>query len=415
MALGRSKRILVIDDDPFMCRLMGHMLARLGYTDVLTHDGARSAAAALEISSDSVDLILLDLNMPGVDGIQFLRQLAEMNYRGSVVLVSGEDEQVLQAADVLVQQHRISSLGHLQKPVRPELLGELLERWKPVAQPGPEPTHKVYAAADIERAIAGEEFVTVYQPKVAVADGTLVGVEALVRWRHPTDGMVFPDRFIDVAESHGLIQDLTRLVLASGLKQARAWYEGGLTVHMAVNVSMDCLSSLDFPDVVGDYAVAAGVPATDVVLEITESRLMPRITSVLDVLTRLRLRRFQLSIDDFGTGHSSLAQLRDIPFCELKVDRGFIHGASGHGKRRAICEASCNLARQLGMKTVAEGVEDRDDWDFVRQQGFDLAQGYFIAQPMRGADLPAWLEGWKAKAVGLATRGDKAPTDRHEI
>jgi len=405
MSLPRSGRILIVDDDPFTCDLLGHMLARLGYTDVLTHSEARSAAESLGVPDAGVDLILLDLNMPDIDGIEFLRQLAKLNYGGGVVLVSGEDEQVLQSADALVQQYRIRSLGHLRKPVHPELLKSLLEAWQPAAVPGPERTPSNYTAADIRRAISRQEFVTMYQPKVAVADGALVGVESLVRWRHPEDGMVFPDQFIGVAETHGLIQGLTRLVLSQSLRQARAWRNEGMALHVAVNVSTDCLGSLDFPDAIDAEARAVGVPAQDVVLEITESRLMPRIAAVLDVLTRLRLRRFRLSIDDFGTGHSSLAQLRDVPFGEIKVDRGFIHGASRHEKCLAICETSCELARQLGIGIVAEGVEDRDDWEMVRRLGFNVAQGYFIGRPMPGIALAPWLERWKKHVAGMATAG----------
>jgi EAL domain-containing protein (putative c-di-GMP-specific phosphodiesterase class I) len=127
---------------------------------------------------------------------------------------------------------------------------------------------------------------------------------------------------------------------------------------------------------------------------------MPDLRTPLEILTRLRLKRFRLSIDDFGTGHSSLSQLRDIPFDELKIDRGFVHGACSNERVRAIYNASLSLARQLGMEIVAEGVEDRDDWDYLRQTGCDLAQGYFIAKPMPAADLPAWMEAWQERLRG---------------
>jgi EAL domain-containing protein (putative c-di-GMP-specific phosphodiesterase class I) len=270
----------------------------------------------------------------------------------------------------------------------------MIEKWAPSEHRGVRSTVKTYPADQVRRAIDNLELLNVYQPKVAVATGKVVGVETLVRWRHPTDGMVYPDQFIGVAEEHLLIDGLTQVVIGSALAQARRWQDAGLALHVAVNVSMGNLTSLKFPDMLADLAAEAGVAAPEIVLEITESRLMPKIVAVLDVLTRLRLKRFRLSIDDFGTGHSSLAQLRDIPFDELKVDRGFVHGASSNEKKRAICDASLGLARQLGISVVAEGVEDEEDWRFLRREGCDFAQGYYIAKPMAGQDLPTWIETW---------------------
>jgi EAL domain-containing protein (putative c-di-GMP-specific phosphodiesterase class I) len=173
-----------------------------------------------------------------------------------------------------------------------------------------------------------------------------------------------------------------------------------MAFHVAVNVSMANLKALDFPDLVAGLAASAGVLPQSVVLEVTESRLMDDLGVVLEILMRLRLKRFRLSIDDFGTGHSSMSQLRDIPFDELKIDQGFVHGAYSNERVRAIYNASLSLARQLGMEIIAEGVEDRDDWNFICQTGCEIAQGYFIAKPMPAADLPAWMEAWQERVNG---------------
>jgi len=387
-------RILVVDDDAVVLELLRHMLAKLGFGDVAAFPSGGEALGWLDAPVHGVDLILLDLNMPEMDGVEFLRKLVERRFTGSLVLVSGEDEQVLQTAESLVRAHRITSLGHLKKPVRPDALAAMLEKWKPGKQRGARGAVKTYTPDEVRRAITDRELVNVYQPKVAVATGKVVGVETLVRWRHPRDGIIYPDQFIGVAEEHNLIDELTHVVIAESLAQARLWLDAGLALHMAVNVSMDNLISLSFPDVVAEQAAKAGVTAPELVLEITESRLMPKLVTVLDVLTRLRLKRFRLSIDDFGTGHSSLAQLRDIPFDELKVDRGFVHGAANNERKRAICDASLGLARQLGISVVAEGVEDQADWRFLRNEGCDFAQGYYIAKPMPGPELPAWILAW---------------------
>lgn len=186
-------------------------------------------------------------------------------------------------------------------------------------------------------------------------------------------------------------------VLIAALRQTRLWHDAGLKLRVAVNVSMHNLARLDFADFVIDQIVHFGVPAESLILEVTESRLMTDVLAPLDILTRLRLKRISLSIDDFGTGHSSLAQLREIPFDELKIDRSFVHGVALDKTRQAIFGASLGMARLLGMKTVAEGVEDRADWDFLRLQGCDLARGYFVAKPLAAEKLPAWMADWESR------------------
>ncbi|MGS0755711.1 EAL domain-containing response regulator, partial [Roseateles sp. GG27B] len=319
--------ILLLDDEQFMRKMMGRLLANLGFSQVTCCESGQAALDWLDRTQQPPDLILLDLNMPEMDGLEFARHLVERHYSGQIILVSGEDTRMLQAAEKLVRAHQLSVLGQLRKPVTPEALSALLDKWSLSAPTRRGAAKKVYGADELRAAIDNGELVNYYQPKVAVATGKVVGVETLVRWRHPQDGMVFPDQFIDVAETHGLIDDLTRVVLTGALAQAKRWQDAGWALRVAVNVSMLNLQALNFPDFVVELAAQAGVPQQKLVLELTESKLMGDLRAPLEILTRLRLKRVGLSIDDFGTGHSSLAQLRDIPFDELKIDRGFVHRA----------------------------------------------------------------------------------------
>lgn len=391
-------QILIVDDDPFTLKLLNRMLANLGFPAATACDSGRAALEWIDDSGNHPDLILLDLNMPGMDGAEFLRHLVERRYDGGLILVSGEGERVLQTAENLAHAHRVALLGSLRKPVAPEGLAELLGKWSPPSHNQPAATAAVYGADELRAAIAGGELVNYYQPKVDVASGRLVGVETLVRWQHPHDGMALPGQFIGVAEQHGLIGELARVVLAEAFAQASLWQESGLVLQLAVNVSMDNLAAPEFADAISALATAAGVPPQQVVLEVAESRMkLEDLSAPLETLTRLRLKRFRLSIDDFGTGHSSLAQLRDIPFDEIKIDRSFVHGASSDVTVRAKYDANLSIARQLEMEVVAEGVEDRADWDFLRSTKCDLAQGYFIGMPMPAADLPGWIQCWQMR------------------
>jgi EAL domain-containing protein (putative c-di-GMP-specific phosphodiesterase class I)/ActR/RegA family two-component response regulator len=402
-------KILVLDDDTFMLKLLARMLADQDYTTVSTCTTGRDALAWVGHPDGPPNLILCDLNMPEMDGVEFVRKLVERSYEGSLILVSGEDERVLKTAEKLVKAHRITVLGRLHKPVTPHGLGALLKTWTPPSKGQARATGKTYGAEAVRVAIAQGELVNYYQPKVAVGTGVVVGVETLVRWQHPVDGMVYPDQFIGVAEAHGLIQGLTRVVLTQALAQARIWQEAGLGLRVAVNVSMDDLNSVAFVPWVAGVAGDAEVRPQDVVLEVTESRLMGDQRAPLEVLTRLRLKRFHLSIDDFGTGHSSFAQLRDIPFNELKIDQTFVHGAWADPTIRAIYDASLGLGNQLGMQVVAEGVEDQADWSFLQATRCHLAQGFFIGRPMPAAAIPAWMVSWHERR-GVTTPAPAVPS-----
>jgi EAL domain-containing protein (putative c-di-GMP-specific phosphodiesterase class I)/FixJ family two-component response regulator len=400
-----TARIMLVDDDPFMLKLLARMLARLGYWQVDCHASARLAIDQLTSSGKACDLIFLDIHMPGMDGVEFIRRLADCHYAGGVVLVSGETNRILESVGKLVDAHHLNSLGQLRKPVKPAELARVMSRLQArSASAAPQDlARRSYPVEQLRAAIHGGELVNHYQPKVSLATREVVGVECLVRWQHPQDGLVSPDEFIAMASAHGLITDLTKVVLAGAMAQAKSWLRAGHDLSVAVNVSMDDLASLDFPDVAAAMARAAGIDPRMITLEVTEGQMMRKLSTVLEVITRLELKRFRLSVDDFGTGHSSLAQLRDLPFNELKIDKGFVQGATSEEARRAICTASVRMAHELDIQVVGEGIENQCDWDFLQRLGCDIGQGYFIARPMPGEDIPEWIDAWVDRRHGTAT------------
>ena len=391
-------KLLVLDDEPFMLKLLEKMLKDLGYPNVSVCQDGNKALEQVADPDRNPDLILLDLNMPEMDGIEFVRKLATQGFKGGLVLVSGEDSRILRTVEKLIRAHNISVIGRLKKPVESASLAAMLATWtlRPERKAAGTPVFE-YSAEAVRAAIVNGELVNHYQPKVELPSGRLMGVETLVRWNHPTDGMVMPNQFIATAERHGLIDELTRVVLNQAFAQAKKWQDEGLTLRVAVNISMDNLAAPEFADFVAREAAAAGVMPQNIVLEITESRLMQDLRAPLDILTRLSMKRFQLSIDDFGTGHSSLTQIHDIPFDELKVDRSFVHRAWLDPRARAILEASITLATQLEMSTVAEGVEDLVDWQLLCEAGCGAAQGYFIGKPMAPEGLSDWWRNWQQR------------------
>lgn len=395
-----SEPVWIVDDEPAFVRAIVRQLRSLGYHDVFGHSSAKGALESLD-SGAAPGAILLDLNMPEVDGIQFLRSLANRNFDGAVVLMSGEDKRVLQTADRLAVGHKLHVLGTLAKPFGTTELGQTLGRHRGARRARHKSTRPPRSVEQLSTAIMEGQLFNAYQPKVDLRTGELVGVESLVRWQHPSEGVVFPDQFVGVAEQHGLIGGLTECVLRNALEDRARWAPELADVHVAVNVSMDNLTDPSFADHVFERLQASHAPPGSVTLEVTESRFAGNPLAALDILARLRLRRVSVSIDDFGTGFSSLAQLRDLPFDELKIDRSFVHGAASSDANRAIVEASIGIARKIGLRVVAEGIEDLVDWKLLAELGCDHAQGYFIGRPMPAGELSRWLVEWSRRAPEL--------------
>jgi CheY-like chemotaxis protein len=238
--------IQILDDEPFMRMLLGHMLATLDFTEVSCFQSGLAALSAFDSPGGIPELILLDLDMPEMDGVEFVRHLADRTYPGSLILVSAEDSRMLQAVEKLALSYNLSVLGSLPKPPSLEGLSALLQEWPYEVAKTPRAAPKTYTADELRNAITNGELINYYQPKVAVANREVIGVESLVRWQHPTDGLVFPDQFIPLAEAQGFIGHLTQVVLKMALDQARIWQDAGLALCVAVNVSMDDLAELEF-------------------------------------------------------------------------------------------------------------------------------------------------------------------------
>lgn len=397
-----SINILVVDDDVFTLNTLRKALTHLGFDRITTCRSGADALVALDAMARPVDVILLDMKMPEMDGIEFTRHLVKRDYNGSVLLISGEGERLLASAEKLLAAHQMGILGYLQKPIAPkELAAKLALVTGP--QTGTGKSHsKTYSAERLQQAIENNELVNYYQPLVDVATAKPTGLEVLVRWQHPEDGLVMPDQFISLAEDSGAIDALTQKVVEGALDQCVQWQSQGISLPLSINLSMENLTTLDFADEIFAKVRAVGIAPETITLEITESRAMKDPRTALDNLMRLRLKGFVLAIDDFGTGHASLAQLRDIPFDKFKLDKSFVHNASSKPRVQVMFESSLNLASNLEMAVVAEGIENSDDWQFVQGSNCKEAQGYFIARPMPADKVSKWLEYWAKRAPGLA-------------
>jgi diguanylate cyclase (GGDEF)-like protein len=287
-----------------------------------------------------------------------------------------DPEELLQHADIAMYTAKETHAGFV-------LFDPKLDQHSP---------RKLALLGELRRAIEHHQLVLHYQPKIHAHTRQVLGVEALVRWQHPTHGLVPPGEFIPLAERTGLIGPLTHYVLDAALGQCRRWQQAGHELSVAVNVSARRLLDLAFPDEVAGLLAHWEVPARLLVVEITESTIMADPQHALEVLSRLHNMGVQLSIDDFGTGYSSMAYLKNLPVHELKVDRSFVSQMTSNINDAVIVRSTVDLGRNLGLRVVAEGVEDATTWQELDALGCDAIQGYYISRPVPADDLISWLQ-----------------------
>ena len=385
-------RVLVIDDDAFVIATLAAQLRGLGIIDIVTVSESPKAVCMLN-QAPLFDLIVTDLSLPEIDGIQLLRLVHVRQSQAAVILISSFNEKLLATAEDLARSRGLRVLGALHKPVPTFQLRLLIARAlegerKPVAQTEcPE-----FSSADLRRAIAADEIKVFVQPQLDCKTGVLEGVEALARWVSPEHGIIPPYRFIGLAERSGLIDEITELMLRRSIISCGAWKRFGLLSRISVNAPISSLCSLSLPDTISDLIKSSGLDTEQLVIEVTESGFMQDRVRSLDVLTRLRLRGVGLAIDDFGCGYSSLQQLKRVPFTELKIDCSFVMSMLSDAASYSIVKSSLGLARDLGMRSVAEGVESRAHWEALARLGCDVVQGYHVARPFPVEQLPRWLE-----------------------
>jgi EAL domain-containing protein (putative c-di-GMP-specific phosphodiesterase class I) len=330
-----------------------------------------------------------------MDGVEIVRHLAGHNERPALAFLSGADSGVLRAAEALARAYRLNILGCLSKPASKPGLIALLRQISGNEPPKAQRAEIDISAADLERAIAVDELCLHYQPKVRLAAPGVDSVEALVRWNHPRHGILPPSHFVDLAESTALIGPMTEKLVALAFGQLAAWKAQAFQTHIGINLSPSMLSDVSMPDRYAKMASDLALNPDSIVFEITETGVAKEEKIYLEIVTRLHMKGFALSIDDFGTGHSSLQKLEALPFTELKVDRQFVHGAHRNPAKRAILQASLGLAKSLQMKTVAEGVEDGEDWALLKQLGCEVAQGFYATKPMPPEAVPDWARSWR--------------------
>lgn len=399
---------LVVEDHDFQRRTVARMLRSLGAREVLEAGDGKQALALLR-GAAQVDLVVCDLDMPEMDGMEFLRHLGEEHNTAPVIINSSQERALLLSVEKMARAYGVRLLGTIEKPMTLNGLEDMIARYEPTKSTPTRASTGVakFSLDQILRGLQQKQFEPFFQPKVELATGRTIGAEALARWRHPEHGLVNPYAFIAPLEQSGKIDELTLVMLEEAADACRAWRERGLELTVSVNLSLVSLTDTTLADRITQAVRSAGLDPRHMILEITETAAMTEVAPALENLARLRMRGFGLSVDDYGTGFSSLRQLTRVPFTEIKIDQGFVTGCATNPAARTIVESSVEMARRLGIKSVAEGVETRSDWDLLKTAGADVAQGYFIAKPMEARAFVEWTHSWRPpgqeSGAGLAS------------
>ena len=376
-------KVMILEDDDFQRDVLVGMLGALGVAAVLSASNGRQALDIVRgPDAETIDVVLCDLNMPEMDGMEFLRHLGGGGQNIAVMLISALDSKLLASVGRMTQLYGIQLLGAIEKPVLLESLRERLLKYRPSARKTPQAPAKSFALDEILEGICADQFEPFFQPKVDMKTGRLTGAEALARWIHPDHGVIGPHAFIPALERTGNIDDLTFRMLEKSAAALRVFHDKGNFLTMSVNLSLVSLDDTSLADKITRAVRKPGVDPKFIVLEITESAAMTNVAPALENLARLCMNGFALSIDDYGTGSSNMQQLTRIAFSELKIDQSFVKDFADNKDLRIVVESSIDMAHKLQVKSVAEGVETQRDWDGLKLVGCDTAQGYFIARPM---------------------------------
>ena len=387
-----ARRLLILDDEEAVGRTLGFVAEEIGF-EVRAFTRPAEFFAALDAWQPTH--IAIDLVMPEMDGIEAMRLLAERGCQASIIITSGVGSRVLDSARRTATEQGLREVNAISKPFSRDVLRRLLSGGR-----GRSSAHLTAAGAQhvdafviteeqLRNGLEQQQLKLAYQPKIDCSSGALAGFEALVRWAPTPSLLILPDQFVPLAESSGLIKLLTEQVC----DQALRWFAQSFTsstLTLSINFSAKNLADTHLAEWISELCRQHGVDPARVILELTESSAMDDPVKSLALLTRLRMQGFQLSIDDFGTGFSSLVQLVRLPFSELKVDKSFVMTALESHEARAVIKSIVDLGKSLGLRVTAEGVEDAATLDYIISVGCDFAQGYFISEPLPGRDALAW-------------------------
>lgn len=384
--------ILLAHADAAQRREMAGTLGALGAARISEVADGHSALRWLQDGDISdVDLAIIDLDLPGVDGLALIRRLAGTPCRSRLIITGEQPENIMFSIETMAQACGVDVLGAVATPLSAPRLRELIDNFSTPAAGSPDAAEAPpFSFAEVEAGLQAGQFEPYFQPKIELETGQVKGLEAFARWRHPAHGLLGPSAFMDALEQQQRTDFLDWSMIDASALRASA-----LQVPISINLAPHTLAHPQFMQQIAACIARHGVPPGFLTFEIPESSVLSADASFVERLVRMRIAGFGLAIDDYGTSRSNLQLLARIPFSELKIDRSFVDGASKNRALGTVLASCLGLARSLGRDAVAVGVETKQDWDFLQGLGCTYAQGFYIASPMEASAFPGWLEDWR--------------------
>ena len=387
---SRSLRFLVVDDERDQRYLLAKTLAGMGTARVIEAPSGHDGLAMLDRAGGAVDILVTDLQMPGMDGLELLRRVGDRKMPIAVIIVSALDSVLVASAATMAQAYGVRVIRTIDKPATRAKFYAVLEQFR---NPAPEKTASsgvefAPSAHDVLEGISAGQIEPAFQRVLELETGDVVGAEALARWRHPARGLLGPDVFLPPLARAGYLDELSWIMLSLAAMESGIWRSSDLKATVSLNVSATSLADPGYAEAVTQIVTGHGLEPAQMILELTETEAILNIASALENLTRRRIRGFGLAIDDYGVGYSSM---QAMPFTEIKIDRSFVCAAATDPKYRLMVEHTIAVAHQLGLKTVAEGVETRTDCHLLASMGCELIQGFAVSKPLEGAEFLRWM------------------------
>jgi EAL domain-containing protein (putative c-di-GMP-specific phosphodiesterase class I)/ActR/RegA family two-component response regulator len=398
LAHEKTRRVLIIDDDERVLKYMSLMVQQSGFEVVVSSTIRPNLLAGFGPS----DFVFVDMQMPGMDGIQVLEVLSRHGVKSRIVPMSGSHVEVLETAERIARRNGLSVAGFLTKPFRLAELRRILDE-APGELQGQKGHRAVPSEINIEDVLAGlerGEFDTYLQPIINLVTRKAIGYEALARWQSEKFSLVSPDRFIGLAAQNGVLPRLTQQLANRALTYSAAMRARGLPWKVSLNLGMEDFVDSALPEKLAALVARHGLPAHSLTVELTESSATQNETRLLEILARIRLKDIDLAIDDFGTSYSSLERLAWIPFTSLKIDMRFISEITTSSTARIIVESAIKLAKRLNLTTVAEGIETEGQLEILKDLGCDRGQGWLFARAMEFRSAMDWIEMNGSKETG---------------
>ncbi|TGN19395.1 EAL domain-containing response regulator [Leptospira idonii] len=382
---------LILDDEPDLNEFLADVFKELGIDDVIQ---LTKSTDLFESYSPKIDLITIDLFMPDVDGVEILRYLGEAKSEAFIVLMSGHSQSVLASAERVAKAYGLNVLGTLSKPFSIAQIANLIAQAGKMTKKANKTEKKefTFSKEDILDAIQKKQVVLYYQPQINLKTKEIVGFEALVRWLHPDLGIIFPDQFLPFVSKYNVLGELTKHLLNEACSFFGDLIKKGINKRVSVNVSVFDLVDTSMPEDIIQLMQQHSLMSNQIIIELIETGKLEGYPKALEILTRLCMKGIGLSIDDFGTGFSSLDQLSKAPFTELKIDKGFVFDLLKNPNTKSIIGSTVHLAEKLNMEVVAEGIENKETRNLLKELGVHIGQGYYFSVPLPASGVMGFIE-----------------------